>query len=192
MTSRRLETTVRAAGFAWAVLVAALLGACATVPDDASVVEKLDGDTGLTVARLGRPIELYRETGAKDSSGKFAFFGPFETNQMGVRELYLWIAIPTELSENEATPVVELDGKVLELGAGSRSADLAGLTKSPYKIPTPWSTMYYFKIDAGTLEKVGAALDVAIRYTEPSREGTVKARYSSKVIDARLKDFSAR
>ena len=42
------------------LIVAAALVACATVPDDASVVEKLDDETGLTIARLGRPIEVYR------------------------------------------------------------------------------------------------------------------------------------
>lgn len=183
---------MRTAGFAWSLLLATLIGGCATVPDDSSVVEKLDSDTGLTVARLGRPLELYRETGAKDTSGKFAFFGPFETNQMGSRDLYLWIAIPSEIGENEPTPAIELDGKPLELGAGSRSADFAGLTKSPYKIPTPWSAMYYFKIDANLLAKIGAAGDIAIGYTEPSRDGVVKARYSGKVIDARLRDFAAR
>ena len=64
----------------------------APLPDDAPVVEQLDPETGLTVARLGRPLELYRETFRKDTTERFAFLGPFETNQMGQRELFLWVA----------------------------------------------------------------------------------------------------
>jgi hypothetical protein len=189
MTSRRRETTVLAAGFA---CLLTLLGGCASVPDDSPVVEKLDTETGFTVARLGRPLELYRETGGRDNSDKFAFFGPFETNQMGARAQYLWIAVPSEPGDNDPAPVVELDGKPLELGSPGRGADFAGLVKSPYRIPTPWSAMYYFKVDAGIIAKVGAALDVGIRYAEPTRDGPVQAHYSVKIGDARLQDFAAR
>src|SRR5215471_9598754 len=94
MTSRRLSKSVQIARRLALFTVAAFLGACAALPDDSAVVEQLDPDTGLTIARLGHPIELYRETFRKDTSGKFAFLGPFETNQMGRRELYLYVALP--------------------------------------------------------------------------------------------------
>src|SRR5262245_46693417 len=73
-----------------ALVAAALLGGCAAVPDDAPVVEDLDQETGITIARLGRAVELYRETFRQDSTGRFAFIGPFETNHMGTRDLFLW------------------------------------------------------------------------------------------------------
>ena len=96
MTSRRpLPTLHRLTRFAL-LTVTAWLGACASLPNDAPVVEQLDDQTGLTIARLGKPLELYRENFRKDTLGKFAFLGPFETNQMGRRELYLWLALPLE------------------------------------------------------------------------------------------------
>jgi hypothetical protein len=174
-------------------LMATLLSACASVPDDASIVEKLDTSTGLTVARLGHAIELYRESGAQDATTKFAFLGPFETNQMGSRELYLWIAIPAELAQGEPPPVVEIDGKPLSLGTAGRAPDFAGLHKSPYKIPTPWSSNYFFHVDRALVDRLRDASELAIRFTELTRDGSLNSVFTVKIAaDARLKEFAAR
>ena len=62
MTSRRgSQTRKRIACFVLGTLAAALLSACAALPEDAPVVEKLDTETGVTVTRLGQPVELYRD-----------------------------------------------------------------------------------------------------------------------------------
>jgi hypothetical protein len=176
------------------LIVAVALGACATLPDDASVVEKLDEETGLTIARLGRPIEMYRETFLKDPSGRFAFIGPFETNQMGTRELFVWIAVPIELGEQDEMPMVMVDGKELTLGAPGRAPDFAGLRKSPYKVPTPWSSMYYYRVDQTRIATLAAAREISVRVTEPTRDGAVKTVFAVTLTDAdaRLKDFAAR
>ena len=105
MTSRRRsQTALRTVRFALAALASSMLVACAALPDDATVVEQPRVGDGVTVTRLGHPIELYRETFLKDPAGRFAFLGPFETNQMGQRELFLWIAVPIE-------PVAGLDAR---------------------------------------------------------------------------------
>jgi hypothetical protein len=176
------------------LFVAAMLGACATVPDDASVVEKLDEQTGLTVARLGRPIELYRETFLKDPSGRFAFAAPFETNQMGNRVLFLWLAVPIELGDQDALPIVTVDGKELALGAPGRNPEFAELQKSPYKVPTPWSSMYYYRVDPALIAQLGGARELSLRLTEPTRDGPVKTVFAVTLEsgDARLRDFAAR
>ena len=67
MTSRTLSSLHRLKRFAVLGAVA-WLGACASLPDDAAVVEQLDDQTGLTIARLGRPLELYRENFRKDAA----------------------------------------------------------------------------------------------------------------------------
>ena len=187
------QTVFRVAQFGLPVWVFALLGACAALPDDAPVVEQLDSETGATVARLGRPFELYRETLVKsDATGRFAFIGPFETNQMGQRELFLWLAVPNE-PVADSVPAVEVNGKALALAVPGRTADFAGMHESPYKIPTPWSAMYYFKIDAATVAQIGEATDVLIRTLEPGKNGPVKTQFSAKVeADTRFKDFAAR
>ena len=176
------------------VIVAAALGACASVPDDESVVEKLDEETGLTVARLGRPIEIYRETFLKEPSGRFAFMAPFETNQMGTRELFVWLAVPIELGAEDALPFVTINGKEISLGTPGRTPDFAGLLKSPYKIPTPWSSMYYYRVDPVLIETLGEAQTISVRVTEPTRNGTVQTVFAVTLEagDARLRDFAAR
>src|SRR5687767_1330271 len=97
MTSgRRTQTGARLRRFLGATLAGLWLAGCAALPEDAPVIEQLDSETGVTIARLGKPMELYRETFLQDAAGRFAFFGPFETNQMGNRELFLWIALPLD------------------------------------------------------------------------------------------------
>ena len=172
---------------------AALMCACAALPDDSPVVEQLDPDTGATVTRLGHPVELYRDTFTQDQTGRFAFLGPFETNQMGARELYLWLAVPIETPQNAEPPVIEVNGKALALGAPARAADFAGLKQSPYKLPTPWSSTWYFKIDAATVGLLGDARDLAVRVAEGTKDGTVRTSFASQVsADPRLREFAAR
>ena len=193
MTSRRDLTTGFGHGRLMAVAVmATLLGACAALPDDAPVVEQLDSETGTTVTRLGHPIEVYRESFVQEPAGRFAFIAPFETNLMGKRELFVWVAVPVE-PVADSVPVVEVNGAVLSLGTPGRSADYATLHKSPYKIPTPWSAMYYFKVDEAIVTQLAEAQNITIRVLEVGKTGTIKTLFAVKVdADTRLKDFAAR
>lgn len=183
----------RVTRFTTVSLAAIMLGACAALPDDAPVVEQLDPDTGATITRLGHPIELYRETFVKDATGRFAFVGPFETNQMGNRELFLWVAAPLESPADADPPSVEVDGKALSLGAPGRAADFAGLKQSPYRIPTPWSSMYYYKVDAAVMATVTGARELTVRVAESTKDGVVRTRFATQVdADSALKEFAAR
>ena len=89
-------------------------------------------------------------------------------------------------------PVLELDGAVLPLPAPSREASSAGLTKSPYRIPTPWSAMFYYKVDETVVARLGNAGQLSIRITENTKDGTARTLFASKVTDSRLKDFAGR
>ena len=169
------------------------LGACASLPDDAPVVEQLEVETGVTVTRLGHPIELYRETFRQDAAGRFAFLGPFETNLMGSRESFLWISVPMEVTPALVVPVVEVDGVALALGAPGLAADFAGLHGVPYKIPTPWNAKYFFKIDATIIQRLAEAKTLTINVTENTGTGTIKTEFAAQVSgDARLREFAAR
>jgi hypothetical protein len=173
-------------------ILALALGACAAVPNDSPVVEQLDAETGATVARIGRPLELFRETFAQDATARFAFIGPFETNQMGTRELYLWVAVPVESPAGSEPLTVEVDGQPVALGTPGRQADFAGLRTSPYKIPTPWSAMYYYKIDTALVGTLGEARSVTVRVSEAAKEGTVRTTFTAETgADPRLRDFAA-
>lgn len=174
-------------------LAALMLAGCAALPDDSPVVEQLDPETGATITRLGRPIELYRETFVQDATGRFAFVAPFETNQMGTRDLFLWVAVPIDSPADAGPPVIEVNGKPLALGAPGRAADFAGLRNSPYKIPTPWSSMYYYKIDAAIVGALGDSRDLAVKVGESTKDGTIRTSFASQVsADSRLREFAAR
>jgi hypothetical protein len=126
--------------------------------------------------------------------GRFAFIGPFETNQMGTREQFLWISVPIQLAEQDAPPVLEVNGKPLALGTPGRKPDFAGLTRSPYKIPTPWSAMFYYRADSALIDALGETSSITLRILEPTRGGPVKSTFSVQLEpgDSRLRDFAAR
>ena len=193
MTRRRQFETLRPAHFVLA-LCALSLASCAALPDDSPVVEQLDEQTGNTVARLGKPIELYRENYREDATGeRFAFLGPFETNQMGNRVPFLLIGLPEERDAEPAPPVLLIDGTAVELGAAARDADFAGLRESPYKIPTPWVQIYYFRVDGALIRKLGEAEQVRIEVMEQARGEPRKVEYSADVGgDPRLRAFAGR
>jgi hypothetical protein len=174
-------------------MLATLLASCASLPDDAPVVEQLDDQTGLTIARLGKPLELYRETFRKETAGKFAFVGPFETNQQGRRELYLWVALPLEDPAAEVTPTYLVNGKPLDLGTPGRSADSAGLRAPPYQIPTSWIATFYYRVEHDVIAQLGEARSILIQTTENTRAGPLRTNYSIDIgDDPRLREFAAR
>jgi hypothetical protein len=179
--------------FVFALLPLAL-GACASLPQDQPVFEQLDADTGVTIARLGKPIELYREAVPSIHSDRFAFLAPFETNQMGKREYFLWLAVPVDPTlATTSVPTVDVDGSALTLGAPGRDADFAGLAKSPYKVPAPWSVLYYYKADGDVIARLGKAQSLTIHMMEPAKDGPVEAQFALEIAgDPRLKEFAAR
>jgi hypothetical protein len=86
-----------------------------------------------------------------------------------------------------------MDGNAVALGAPGRQPDFAGLAKSPYKVPAPWSVMYYFKAGNELVARLGAAQSLTIRMTEPTKSGPVEAQFAVKLVDdPRLKEFAAR
>jgi len=175
-------------------LCALLSASCASVPNDAPVVEQLDEQTGLTVARLGRPIELYRENFREDATGdRFAFLAPFETNNMGNRVQYLLIGLPDNRDAAPATPVVLVNGAPVELDAPALAPDVAGLRESPYKIPMPWVETYYYRIDTEMLTLLGEARNLRVEVMEDSRGGPRRIEYTADVSgDPRLSEFADR
>jgi hypothetical protein len=193
MTSRRPLPTLHRSTRVAVLTIAAWLAACASLPNDAPVVEQLDDQTGLTIARLGKPLELYRENFRKDALGKFAFLGPFETNQMGRRELYLWLALPLEDTASHVKPVFTVNGTALELPEAGRAPDAAGLQSTPYKIPMSWIATFYYRLDSAAVARLGEARTLRIQVTEDTKSGPLRTAYLLELgDDPRLREFAAR
>ncbi len=77
--------------------------------------------------------------------------------------------------------MVEINGAAVALGTPGRTADFAGVHKSPYKIPTPWSAMYYFKVDADLVARLGEATKLTVRMLEAAKSGAVKTVFETEV-----------
>jgi hypothetical protein len=192
MTSRRgLPTRARWRRWLAAASAVAALSGCAALPEDQPVMEEIDNQTGVTVTRLGKPVEIFRETFLSQAPGRFGFIGPFETNHMGTREIYLWIAVPVDPAPN-AEPRVIVDGEPLTLGEGSRELEFAGLRKPPYRVATPWSATFYYRIDAASVARLGTSNQVLVEIFEATKDGAARIEFAAAGGDERLRAFANR
>jgi hypothetical protein len=131
----------------------AFVCACAQ-PTLEPTADDVDQATGISVARLARPIELVatRPTGRNDP---FAYVAPFETNRMGERALYVWIA--SQQPTPDPGPALVADGVAVELGGEQRGVEPMGLSKAPYALPAPWSLERYYRINRAAVEQLARA-----------------------------------
>jgi hypothetical protein len=166
MPGRRAVRRAAALALVASAGLATLLAGCAAVPDNA-VAEQLDERTGTTVTRIERPIELVSTEPRGNNTDPFAYVAPFETNRMGQRELYLWVAVPDERG-GARPPVVVAGTETLRMVA--KGSDPQGLTLAafPYPKPAPWSAIHAYAIDEATLRSLAAAasIDVSVRYAD--------------------------
>lgn len=156
----------RAGWRCWPLAVLAGLGGCAAVPEN-TVSERLDERTGTTVTTMQKPIELVATEPRGANSDPFAYVAPFETNRMGQRQLYLWIAVPDERG-GAAPPELRVGGMPLAARPLGGAAQAVGLGAFPYATPAPWSAVQVFSIEAAALDTLATAssLDVSVRYAD--------------------------
>jgi hypothetical protein len=140
-----------------ATLMTLLVG-CATSSEPAS--ELLDRDTGTTLVRMPKPVELVATVHRDNGADPFAFVAPFVTNRMGARSYFIWISSPND-NPIEGGPTLYCDGSPVTLPtpATTLTSDLSG---RPYEQPVPWSADSYFEIDAAALRHLGDCRRVAI------------------------------
>jgi hypothetical protein len=146
--------------------LAPLLGGCAAVPANA-VAEQLDERTGTTVTRIERPIELVSTEPRGNNTDPFAYLAPFETNRMGQRQLYLWVAVPDERG-GARPPVVLAGSEILHMVSKGSDPKSLALAAFPYPNPAPWSAIHAYEIDEATLRSLAgtASIDVSVRYAD--------------------------
>ncbi len=135
-------------------LLTGALCACAPLATEPTV-ETVDEHTGVTVARIVRPVELLLD-GRGGSGDPFAFLAPFETNRMGNRALYLWTAVP-QGPAGTLRPVLMVDGETLSLIPVDAQFEMLGLSREPYTAPTPWSVANLFSVERSQLERLARA-----------------------------------
>lgn len=130
-------------------VVVFLLAGCAAAPGP-QVHDKLDAKTGSTVSVIPEPVELVTSAYFGARSGTFAFLGPFETDQMGTRALFLWVLVPHDVSSS-VPPIIRCDDTPVTLKLQSGTLSAMGVAEPPYEPPDPWGTQWYFVLDDATL-----------------------------------------
>lgn len=136
------------------------LSGCATEPTDADN-QRLDTNTGTTVTLMPKPVELVIDKSRGPKTDPFAYLAPFETNRMGSHELYLWISAPQVDGALDVPQVFCGDAPIAleKYDGGLREMGLSG---GPYKMPTPWSTQWYFRLSGEVLDCFAAASRIRV------------------------------
>ena len=106
----------------------------------------LDAQTGTTVIRMPKPVELVTEQPRGAQADPFAYLAPFETNRMGERTLFLWVSAPQDTGGVLKQPQVLCDGQPLTLIPHTDPIEQLGLSRPPYAAPAPWSAQWYFRL----------------------------------------------
>jgi hypothetical protein len=143
-------------------ILLAMLCACAQ-PALEPMAEDVDQSTGVSVARLARPIELVATSAGRNEP--FAYVAPFETNRMGERALYMWLA--SQLPTQGPGPSLVVDGQPLEMGEPQQSLESMALSKSPYARPAPWSVERYYRVNRAAIESLANAGRVELVVRDP-------------------------
>ncbi len=163
---KAIMTTCRRPGtFAYGlVLLAATLtvSGCASLPQDQPVYEVLDQETGITIMRLGKPLEFTVGEGQGPTGDPFAYAGVFQTNRMGARAEFLWLAVPVD-GTLASGPTLEIDGVAVTLASSTNNPSIAGLKSGPYTSPAPWARQFWYAVDAATIERLARATSMTIR-----------------------------
>jgi hypothetical protein len=150
----------------------ALLCACAQPVLDPTA-DDVDQATGVSVARLARPIELIATSNA-GRNDPFAYVAPFETNRMGERALYIWMA--SQQATPDPAPTLVADGQAVEMGEPQQGIEPMGLSKAPYARPAPWSLERYYRVNRAAVEQLARAGRVELVVRDP--EG-IEVRYAA-------------
>ena len=176
------------------LLVTALLVLCACTAGPAPPVrDKLDAKTGATVSVMPEPLELLTSGYIGTHGGAFAFLGPFEIDQMGTRTLFLWVLVPHDVSST-AVPVIHCNDGAVTLPVKSAGLADMGLAQTPYDLPDPWGTPWYFSLDDQTLVCFAHARTITIDI--PSARGDLETFVAERPKNAEgfpmLENFAQR
>ena len=150
--------------YAILALVTVFASGCAAEVNRAPEVT-LDERTGTTLSQLASPLQLLATEPGAPHGDPFAFAAPFETNRMGQRQMYLWVAVPGD-ADRAAALSLSLNGQALELPPAASEAGALGIATLPYAAPAPWSRVFVFGLDEAALRRLEAAqrIKLSVRY----------------------------
>ncbi len=175
MTSK-LSGLVRLVAFALLAAYVGGLAGCAQT--GATVVSRLDENTGVTVTRTSRPIVFYADDSARAAHARdFVYMGPVEINRMGEPRYYLWLGIWSTLSgdgpavrrDGFETITIFADGEPVQLDVSAWSGDAIGVSGSVYVPPVASAADAYYEATIDQIRLIANSTSVRIVTTGPDR-----------------------
>lgn len=160
---------------------------CATQPATAPRIS-LDESTGTTLSALPTPLQLLATAPGAPRGDPFAFAAPFETNRMGQRQIYLWVAVPGE-DPAPPSPLLQLDGVAFPVPRVSSDPAALGIAALPYSAPEGWSQVYVYALDVAALHRLESAqhLTVDMQYQRAgAQQFTGAADHAGAVAQFRI------
>ena len=151
-------------------LVLLALGACAT--PDATVEQRLDEGTGVTITRAQTPPLLVRDTPAYGAYARsFVQVGALEVNRMGTRQYFLWMgtwntdrtASAGEHRDGFDTIMLFADGEPVTLDVHGWTPDAIGASHPAYVRPFATSLEAYYRVTINQLAMIAGANDIWLR-----------------------------
>jgi hypothetical protein len=156
------------------------LGAAACAPMSTDpLAEKVDPNTGTTVAVASRAMEMVSETGRGVARDPFAYLGPFETNTQGKKALYLWLAAPQDKGAL-LEPTLYCDDRTLQLPPLGQKLEDLGLSQPPYKKPAPWSAQWFYHLSEEDLECLAEAKRISLVTSRKGNRADVAERFTAQ------------
>jgi hypothetical protein len=154
----------RSMAIRWLLTLAMVLQTGCAAPVIDPIQEQLDERDGTTIVRLAQPVTLIADRPRGSGADPFAFIAPFEANQMGARQMQLWVAVPIE-SDTQATVAVWRDAVlVTELARTT--------THAPYPVTATWQRQFVGDLSAAELDSLsaGSNLTVEVRLADGRSE----------------------
>ena len=137
----------------------ALIAACAA--DPAAMRQTLDAKTGSTVNVPAAPMVLFASVYRSTPVAAFAYLGPFDVDRMGMHTLFLWLLVPDELPST--APLLQCDGKTLDLAVQSNVLEELGISQPPYQPPYSWGRQWYYLLSNDALRCLAQAGAIGVR-----------------------------
>ena len=134
--------------------------ACTPMPVE-PMAEKLDLNTGTTVAVASKALELIADKQRGTARDPFAYVGPFETNKQGKKKLYIWVAAPQDKGQI-LEPTLYCDDRPLKFEPLQMGMREIGLSSQPYKKAAPWTAQWFYHLSEDDLTCLAEAKKVSL------------------------------
>ena len=157
------------------LIVSMTVVGCAST--SATINDKLDPLTGVTVTFSRTPLVMYRDNPSQAAYARnYVHLGPLQVNRSGSYQYYLWIGIwntmqTADLSEHRdgfESIVLFADGEPLLLELSGWTPEAIGTSEPVYLKPVASTADAYYRVTADQIRLIAESRDIRLRTTGSS------------------------